>query len=84
MALILVPDVSMVGYCFGSKVGARCYNFFHTYVFSLLCIGIGLMFENSIWSMLGLVWTVHIAMDRSLGFGLKHQDNFKKTHLGQV
>ncbi|WP_369125222.1 DUF4260 domain-containing protein [Alicyclobacillus fastidiosus] len=82
--LVLLPDLDMLGYCFGSRVGARCYNHFHTYVFPLLCIGIGLMLENSIWAMLGPIWTAHIAIDRSLGFGLKYQDNSKKTHLGQV
>lgn len=84
LALILVPDLTMFGYYFGSRVGARCYNLFHTYVFPLLFIGIGFMLDNSIWTMLGLIWTAHIAIDRSLGFGLKYQDNFKKTHLGQV
>lgn len=83
LGLMLVPDLSMLGYCFDSRVGARCYNVFHTYVFPLLCIGIGLMLENSTWVMLGLIWTTHIAIDRSLGFGLKYKDNFKKTHLGQ-
>lgn len=82
--LVLLPDLAMLGYCFGSRVGARCYNLSHTYVFPLFCIGIVLMLENSIWTMLGLIWTAHIAIDHSLGFGLKYQDNSKKTHLGQV
>jgi len=29
--LFLVPDLSMVGYFFGPKAGARLYNSFHTY-----------------------------------------------------
>ncbi|MFB5193082.1 DUF4260 domain-containing protein [Alicyclobacillus fastidiosus] len=81
--LVLIPDLSMFGYCFGSRVGSRCYNLFHTYVFSLLCICMGLMLENSMSTMLGVIWTAHIAFDRSLGFGLKYQDNFNHTHLVQ-
>ncbi len=30
--LLLVPDVSMIGYMAGPAIGARSYNFAHTYV----------------------------------------------------
>ena len=33
---------------------------------------------------LGLVWLAHIGMDRVLGYGLKYNDSFKHTHLGQI
>jgi hypothetical protein len=29
----------------------------------------------------GLIWIVHIGMDRMLGFGLKYPTGFKETHL---
>jgi hypothetical protein len=32
----------------------------------------------------GLIWAGHIAMDRALGYGLKHPDGFQHTHLGRI
>jgi Domain of unknown function (DUF4260) len=34
--------------------------------------------------VLGLVWLAHIGADRLLGYGLKYDDNFQHTHLGQL
>lgn len=33
---------------------------------------------------LGLVWLAHIGADQLLGYGLKYDDNFQHTHLGQL
>lgn len=33
---------------------------------------------------LALVWLAHIGADRLLGYGLKYDDNFQHTHLGQL
>jgi hypothetical protein len=32
----------------------------------------------------GVIWIGHIGMDRLLGYGLKYDDNFKNTHLGNL
>lgn len=84
--LILFPvfDIGMLGYVFSSKAGAFTYNLFHNYTIPTLMIAYGVFFNASIISLLGICWTFHIALDRSLGYGLKHNHSFKKTHLGNI
>ena len=44
--LFLVPDVSMLGYLAGGRVGAASYNLFHTYAASGLLAALGLLAES--------------------------------------
>lgn len=84
IALLLVPDVGMIGYAFNQKVGAYIYNFFHTYIISLLFLLVGIFTKQDYLLVIGLIWTAHIGMDRMLGYGLKNISNFKDTHLGHL
>ena len=82
--LILSPDISMVGYLGGVKIGASVYNLVHTLAGPLLLIAFS-VFTTREWLLAyGLIWTAHIGMDRMLGFGLKYPTNFKDTHLQRV
>ena len=82
--LFLVPDLSMLGYCWGTRVGAYSYNCVHTYAapFALwllaTCAHLPVLFP------LVLIWAAHIGFDRLLGYGLKYGTAFKDTHLGRV
>lgn len=82
--LLLAPDLSALGYLAGSQIGARCYNFVHTYLLPALLAGYGLLGGNSLAFLLALIWFAHIGMDRVLGFGLKYTTEFKDTHLSHV
>lgn len=82
--LLLIPDVSMIGYLFNHSIGARLYNYFHTYIFSFLFIFIGFLTHQDIILAIGIIWTAHIAMDRALGYGLKYPTSFKDTHLQRI
>lgn len=82
--LFLAPDIFMLGYLFGNKIGALTYNFIHNYAVTLLIVAIGYFSKNDILLMIGLIFTAHIAFDRILGFGLKKNDSFKSTHLGDL
>jgi hypothetical protein len=82
--LILVPDISMIGYLGGVKIGASVYNLVHTLAGPLLLIGFSLFTARISLLPYGLIWTAHIGMDRALGFGLKYPTNFKDTHLQRV
>jgi Domain of unknown function (DUF4260) len=82
--LILAPDLSMIGYLGGAKIGASVYNLVHTLVGPLLLIGFAVLTARFIFVPYGLIWTAHIGMDRMLGFGLKYPTNFKDTHLQHV
>ncbi len=83
-ALILAPDLAMLGYLLSPRVGAISYNLFHNYVVVLLFLGLG-YFSGSPWLLaIGLIWLAHAGMDRFAGYGLKYSDRFKHTHLDEV
>src|SRR5690625_4036603 len=82
--LLLVPDISMLGYLSNNRIGAIIYNIFHTYTTPVLLITISLFFSLQILLAIGLIWTAHIGMDRTVGFGLKYQTDFKDNHLLKI
>jgi hypothetical protein len=82
--LLFTPDISMVGYLGGAKIGASIYNLVHTIALPLLLIAISVVTSHIVFAPYGLIWTAHIGMDRMLGFGLKYPTNFKDTHLQRV
>lgn len=82
--LILAPDVSMLGYLLGAKVGAATYNSVHTYALPASLAAFGVLAGSPLAVSLALVWFAHIGMDRLVGYGLKYASGFKYTHLGRV
>jgi hypothetical protein len=80
--LLLLPDLSMLGYIAGTKVGARSHNFAHTTPLPGALIAVGWWQSASLATALGLIWLAHIGLDRMLGYGLKYDDDFQHTHLG--
>ena len=84
LLLILAPDVGMVGYAAGPRVGAYSYNALHTTVGPAALAVIGILAESTDTVSVALVWFAHIGMDRLLGYGLKHTSGFRDTHLGRV
>ena len=92
-ALFLVPDLSMLGYLAGPRVGAWCYNLAHSYALATLPLIGALLLGASAepsgpsqsWLLpLGLIWCAHIGFDRALGYGLKSAEGFTVTHLGRI
>lgn len=82
--LFFAPDLGMLGYLFGPKLGAISYNIFHHK---------GLMSGIAIWGFalgmpllcaIGIVFFAHAAFDRIMGYGLKYFTGFKNTHLGDL
>ncbi len=82
--LFFVPDLMMIGYLFGNKVGAICYNSIHHYATTILLFFIGYLSEHSTLMMVGIIFSAHIAFDRVLSYGLKKSEGFKFTHLGNL
>jgi hypothetical protein len=81
IALLLVPDLAMFGYLGSVRIGTMLYNLVHTLAGPLLLIGYAIL-ERSPWLLsYGLIWTSHIGLDRTLGFGLKYPTRFNDTHL---
>jgi hypothetical protein len=84
LALILAPDVSMVGYAAGARIGAIAYDAAHTYAGPLALAAAGVLADVSTLVAVGLVWAAHIGVDRALGYGLKYPTGFRHTHLQRV
>jgi len=79
--LILVPDLSMLGYLRGPRIGAWCYNAVHSWIAPVALYLAGLAAGSGLTTHLALILAVHIGVDRALGFGLKHESGFRNTHL---
>ena len=79
--LILAPDLAMLGYLAGDRIGAAAYSAVHTAVVPLLLVAAGVVRDRDGLIAIGLIWLTHIAVDRALGYGLKLPTGFKETHL---
>lgn len=82
--LLLVPDVSMAGYLFGSRAGAVAYNTGHMYAWPLALLAIGLASRGPFTTTAALSWIAHIALDHALGYGMKLPTAFEHTALGPI
>ncbi len=83
VVLFLVPDLSMLGYVLGPRIGAMLYNIVHSYIGPVLLGLLGLT-GQALCLRIALIWVGHIALDRALGYGLKYSTAFGDTHLGRV
>ena len=82
--LLLAPDLSMLGYLAGPRVGAAIYNAFHTYAVPAVVGASGMVLASPVAMAVALIWFAHIGMDRTVGYGLKYPTSFKDTHLQRV
>lgn len=82
LALILAPDIGMIGYLLSPRVGAVTYNLFHHKAVALIVLLLGWYFNQEWTALIGIILFGHASMDRMFGFGLKYPDSFKHTHLG--
>lgn len=83
-AALLVPDLSMLGYAAGPRVGAAIYNLAHTHSLPVILGMYGVLNAHAPVVYLAVIWFVHITVDRLLGLGLKYPTAFKDTHLNRV
>jgi hypothetical protein len=80
----LAPDLSLLGYFAGPRIGAIVYNAAHSYIGAIICLAVGFSVFNPLVTCAGIIWSAHIGLDRALGFGLKYSNGFGFTHLGLV
>ena len=80
----LAPDLSMVGYLAGSRVGAMTYNFVHHKALAISVYVGGVLLANPLLQFVGLILLAHSSFDRIFGYGLKYSDAFQHTHLGMI
>ena len=81
-AVILLPDLFMLGYLRGTRVGAAVYNLGHAYPLPAAMSLVGAVGHHPLTLALGLLWLAHIGMDRLARYGLKYDAGFQHTHLG--
>ncbi len=84
LVFFLAPDLSMIGYALGPRVGAMSYDVVHhkgTAV-GLFILGgyLGIPWIQA----MGLILLGHSSLDRVFGYGLKYADSFQNTHLGLI
>lgn len=80
-ALLLLPDLVMIGYLVSPTVGAVIYNVVH-FKGTAVIIGVyGLSKENRTLMLIGIILLAHSTMDRAIGTGLKYFDGFWHTSL---
>ncbi|MEJ2203904.1 MAG: DUF4260 domain-containing protein [Gemmatimonadota bacterium] len=82
--LFLVPDLSILGYLGGPRIGAVVYNVAHTYCVPFVLLLLWLIVPEVVMLRIVTIWVAHIGLDRMLGFGLKDATGFKHTHLQRV
>jgi len=82
--LLFLPDLSMLGYLGGPRLGAITYNLGHTLVLPVVLALAGWWVGQPLLLMAAGVTGAHIGMDRALGYGLKYPTSFQDTHLGRI
>jgi hypothetical protein len=82
--LFLAPDLSMLAYLAGPRVGAFGYNLMHTYTLAFVLVLSGFVGGAPLSTAAGLIWIAHIGFDRALGYGLKYATRFGDTHLSRI
>jgi hypothetical protein len=81
---LLAPDLSMLGYLAGPRVGAVTYNLVHNWATAAILALLAIV-TRELWPLLaGAVVAAHVGMDRALGYGLKLPTSFQDTHLGRI
>lgn len=83
-ALLLAPDLGMLGYLANPAVGAVTYNLFHHKGVGVLAYVAGALLGSPPLQLSGLIVLGHSSLDRMLGYGLKYTDSFGHTHLGRL
>lgn len=81
---LLAPDLSMLGYLAGPRVGAVTYNLVHNWALPAGLVVIGIV-VGQLWPLLAATALAsHVGWDRALGYGLKLPSGFRDTHLGRI
>ncbi|BDV38433.1 hypothetical protein DSM21852_16860 [Methylocystis bryophila] len=83
-ALFLAPDLSMIVYLVGPRLGAVAYNCLHVTFVPLVLVVLGYISGKPLLIQIALIHIAHIGFDRALGFGLKYPTGFRDTHLGRA
>ena len=82
--LLLLPDVSILGFLAGPRAGTFTYNLVHNWAPGFVALGIGMWFASPVIQLAAAILIAHVGMDRAMGYGLKLPSSFQDTHLGRM
>jgi hypothetical protein len=82
--LLLLPDISAIGYLAGPRIGAFTYNLVHNWVPGFVALGVGVWLSSPAILIAAAILIAHVGMDRAVGYGLKLPSSFQDTHLGRM
>jgi hypothetical protein len=82
--LVLLPDLSALGYLAGPRVGAIAYNSVHSWAPGFIALLAGAWLASAPALLVAAVLLAHVGIDRALGYGLKLPSSFQDTHLGRI
>ena len=84
LALLLAPDLALIGYLRGPRLGSLLYNLAHTTTLPLLLAAGAVLAGNTAGILAAAIWLAHIGLDRMVGYGLKYPTAARDTHLDRV
>jgi len=84
LLLFFAPDLGMIGYLAGNRMGAWLYNFTHHKMVCLTVIALGYLLSANWLLVTGILFYAHACFDRLAGYGLKYEQGFAYTHLGVI
>ena len=82
--VLAAPDLALLAYARGPRVGAIVYNAAHSYIGPALLFALWHFAGSPAAGAVAALWALHIGGDRALGFGLKYPTAFADTHLGRI
>src|SRR5262245_22801161 len=82
--LLLLPDLSAVGYLAGPRIGSMAYNVAHNWVPGIAVLALGIWLSSPALLIAASILIAHVGMDRAAGYGLKLPSSFHDTHLGRM
>ncbi|HEY0328864.1 MAG TPA: DUF4260 domain-containing protein [Rhodopseudomonas sp.] len=82
--VFFAPDLGLLGYLLGRRIGAIGYNALHTTIGPLLLAIAGVLTAEPLAGAIATIWLAHIGFDRMFGLGLKYATGFRFTHLGRI
>jgi hypothetical protein len=83
-ALLLAPDLAMLGALADARLGVTLYNLFHTTTLYALIAALGWLVSAPLLVLLAVIGLAHIGMDRFVGYGLRYTLVGKDTHLQRL
>ena len=82
--LLLLPDISAIGYLAGPRIGTFTYNLVHNWAPGFVILGLGVWLASPTILLVAAILIGHVGMDRAVGYGLKLPSSYQDTHLGRM